>query len=162
MTQKSVKTLVNMIWVLVLIGGYLVYLNGLSSPALDDLKSWGGVMLVIVGIAIGGSMLIHIVFQIVVAILTSIELTKKTKASHDDIIVQAKLTSIEDERDKLIDMKASFVGFSVLTLGVVGTLIALACGLTMFMSLNILMGSLLASAFVCGILSIIYYERGMR
>jgi hypothetical protein len=144
---------------IVLVAAYLVYALGAQAPAPEDLKGWAIAMLVFMGIAVAAVIVIQILFHIVY----SIGYTIKERA-HDDREIERNLASfaMEDEMDKLIDLRSARVGYACIGLGFAALLVALALGLSAVVALHIGFGACAAGGLLEGAVSIHLFERGLR
>jgi len=68
---------------------------------------------------------------------------------------------VEDEMAKLIDLKSLRVGYVVCCIGVVFSLVLLAFGYPVFLSVNLLFVSLFIAGIVEGFSRIFFYLRGI-
>ena len=71
-------------------------------------------------------------------------------------------TVIEDERDKLINLKALRIGYTCAGVGLLITLFALAGGISIVAALHIIVGTSAAASFAEGCAGIFFHERGVR
>jgi hypothetical protein len=70
--------------------------------------------------------------------------------------------ALADERDKLIELKSHCVGYTLVGIGFVAVLVGLAFGLPSVLVLHILFGVFVASSIAELIVSIYFYEKGVR
>ena len=133
---------------------------GLAAP--DDLTFWATTMLVFVGIGIAATIVIQIIFHI----LLSVSVAVKVKIEHGDC-EDGKIDSmiaremVEDEMDKLIELKANKIGYSFVGFGFVAGLITLALGLPAAIMLNILFLASMLGSIVEGLIQLRYYRKGV-
>jgi len=159
MTFKSKQTLVSILGGIALTVGYTFYAFSSKAPQSDDLKSWAIAMLTTIGIGIAAIIVVQILFHIASAIAIAVK--KRTK---DDETIKRIMSSAtkEDELDKLIALKASHVSFSIIGIGFVAALFSLAFGVLPVVALHIIFGSSMLGCLIDGIVSIFYYEKGIR
>ena len=69
---------------------------------------------------------------------------------------------MEDERDKLINLKTMRIGYACSGAGLLAALIALTVGATTVAALHIIVGSTAAASLVEGCAGIFFHERGVR
>jgi Na+-transporting methylmalonyl-CoA/oxaloacetate decarboxylase gamma subunit len=140
---------------------YCIYAFGrYSSGAIAEgnLKFWAGTMLVFIGIGI----VVTIVLQIVFHIALSIGIAVKDRACDEkEIDKRVEATVIEDEMDKLIELKSSQIGFVLAGVGFVGALILLVLGYSTVVMLNVMYLSFLVGSLVEGAASLYFYGKGV-
>jgi hypothetical protein len=158
MSYNSKRTIVTLIAGFILIVGYIIYAIGGSAPAPDDLKSWAIAMLVFIGIAVVLMIVVHILFHIAVAIGIAVKEQQRDDKTVGRIIA-AEMS--EDERDKIINLKAYRIGYICAGIGFVAVLVALAFGLSAVVALHILFGASAVGSFAEGIASVYFYEKGV-
>ena len=144
---------------IVLYAAYMVYAFSRRAPESDNIPSWATVILVFIGIGVILAIVIQIVFHIVSAIGISAK-HQEYKDKNIDRIISSSM--VEDERDKLISLKSAHIGYIVAGIGFIAALAMLAWGFPVLYALHVLFGSCGAASFTEGIVSIIYYEKGIR
>jgi len=159
MSLSSKKTLASIGGGVVLYAAYIVYALSQRAPEPDNLKSWATSMLIFIGIGVALTIVIQILFHITAAIGIAVH-ERDCKEKEIDRIIKSSL--VEDERDKLISLKSAHVGYIAAGMGFVAALAALALGFPALYALHILFGACGAASLIEGILSIIYYEKGIR
>ena len=157
MTLKSKRTLASIMVSAVSLTGYLVYALGKSAPETDNLKTWAIVILIAVGISIAAQIVTQIVFHIVVSVGLSVK-ERECDGGTVQRIIKSEMS--EDERDKIITLKASHIGYSLVGAGIAAMLIALACGTAAVVGLHILLGACFTAMIADGIASIFLMEKG--
>lgn len=110
----------------------------------QDYRSWGIVFLIFIGISIVARIIIQIIFHIFNAIATREEDVPK-----------------EDERDKLIKLKATRNSYYVFTGGFIISVIALALGMPVYGIFVVFVISGLLSEIVDNSSQIYYYRKGV-
>jgi len=159
MSYNSKKTIVSMAAGILWIMAYIIYALGANSPAPEDLKSWAAAMLIFIGIGIVAIIVIQILFHIVFAIGVAVK-----EQAHDDKTVERLIASsmVEDERDRLINMKSYHTVYICAAIGLIASLVALAFGISTLFALHILLGFFAFSSIVEGVVSVILYEKGVH
>jgi len=134
--------------------------SGAAAP--DDLKFWAGAMLLFIIIGIVASIVIQIVFHILLSMAIAIREQVATGKS-DDKNVEKKIAAemIEDERDKLVELKAMRVGFAVAGVGFVTALIYAYLGFSVGVMTNIMFFSFSVGSILEGFSQIFFYRRGV-
>jgi xanthine/uracil permease len=142
-----------------LVSAYVIYALGEHSPAPDDLKSWAIAMLILIGIGVAAVIGIQIIFHIALAIGIAIK-----EREHSDEEIERNLSSmtIEDERDKLISLKASHISVIFAGFGFVAALVGLAFGVSAVFALHVIFGACVIGSAAEGIATICFYEKGVR
>jgi hypothetical protein len=159
MSYNSKRTIVSMAAGGVLIAAYIIYALGSHAPAPEDLRAWATAMLIFIGIGIAVNIVIQILFHIALAIAIAV----KEKVREENTIERMISSSaIEDERDKLISLKSSHIGYICAGAGFVGGLAALAAGVSVIAALHIMAGSCAAGSLVEGCAAVYFHERGIR
>ncbi len=163
MSYPEKRTIVSVVSGALLMVVYVIYAYAkLGFTNMTDLKPWATTMLVFIGIGIVGMIIIQIVFHILLSM--GIALKEKIKdESIDDKKIESTIASemIEDEMDKLIELKANKIGYSFVGLGFVAGLITLAIGLPAAIMLNILFLASLLGSIVEGLIQLHYYRKGV-
>lgn len=162
MTYQTKKTLVSLMASLILLISYCISVYNDLSKALileNDASFWARKMLLFIGIGI----VINIISFIVFHILLSVNLTVKdsTKDSKE-INRKLELEMVEDEMDKLIELKSLRVGYIIASTGFILGLILLALNASLAIVLNTLFLSFFVGAIAEGISNLFYYFRGIR
>jgi hypothetical protein len=158
MSYQSRRTVVSLIAGAMLIAAYVIYALGSHAPAPDDLRSWATAMLVFIGIGVGALIVIQILFHIAFAIGTAIKERENNDAKIERIIASSM---VEDEREKLIDLKSGHIGYVCAGLGLVAALAALALGMSALFALHILFGSFAVASLAEGCANVYLHERGV-
>ena len=158
MLYNSKRTIISMALGILLLIAYAVYALGDTSPAPDDLKAWALVMLIFIGAGIVAAIIIQILFHIVFAIGIAV----KEKDCDDEKVERIiKSTMVEDERDKLIGLKAARIGYSCTCFGFIIGLAALAAGISVVAAFHIMVGAVAVGSFIEGGVSVYLNERGV-
>ncbi len=165
MSYQERRTIVSLISGALVVTAYCIYAFGRAqSGAVDagDLKFWSGAMLTFVGIGIVVSIVIQIVFHILMSIGIAVKKTiRAEKVDDKEIEKSINAEMIEDEMDKLIELKAMRVGFVVAGIGFVTGLLFLLLGYSAAVMLNILFLSFSGGALFEGAAQLYFYRRGV-
>ena len=147
MEQKERQILVSIIGSVLTLAGYslYVYLKYIApNPAvIDDFKFWGKAFLVLIPIGIAAQIVIHIIFAIANRIATG-----------EDIPM------IDDERDKLIELKSIRISHWLFTLGFFLAMGSQALGMRPWVMFTVLLGSGFLASVVAEASRIGFYRRG--
>ena len=150
--------------VLVLVAYCLYAFNPtrLVSIAQGDLKPWAVTMLVFIGVGVGFTIIIQIVFHILFSISLAVQEKIRNNDTDDKVIENSiKLEMVEDERDRLIELKANRVGFTVAGLGFVAALVSLVLNYSPAVMLNILFLSISIGSLCEGFAQLFFYRKGV-
>ena len=163
MSYPEKRTVVSVVSGVLLMVAYCIYAYAkLGLTNLTDLKPWATTMLVFIGIGIVAMIIIQIVFHILLSM--GIALKEKIRdESIDDKKIESTIASemIEDEMDKLIELKANKIGYSFVGFGFVAGLITLAFGLPAAIMLNVLFLASMLGSIVEGLIQLRYYRKGV-
>ncbi|MDP2234850.1 MAG: hypothetical protein Q8J88_00325 [Bacteroidales bacterium] len=117
-----------------------------DNPAiLNDFKFWGSSFIVLIPVAIGIQIVIQIIFAIVTHILNKGE----------------EIDPIDDERDKLIELKAIKISHYLFILGFVLAMGTLAMGMQPWVMFVVLISSGFLASMVNEILRLYFYRKGV-
>jgi hypothetical protein len=142
-----------------LLAAYIVYALGASAPGVEHVKEWARVMLVFIGIGVASQIVIQILFHIGFAVGIAVK-EREREDKKVERIVSASM--VEDERDKLIQLKAAHIGYIFAGSGIIACLAALAFGQPVVTALHIMMGALFLGSLAEGVLSVVLQEKGVR
>ena len=163
MSYPEKRTVVSTVSGVLLMVAYCIYAyTKLGFTNLTDLRPWATTMLVFIGVGIVGMIIIQIVFHILLSI--GIAVNKKiNNESLDDKEIEHSIERemVEDEMDKLIELKANKIGYSFVGFGFVAGLLTLAFGLPAAIMLNILFLSCMLGSIVEGLIQLHYYRKGV-
>lgn len=165
MNYKEKRTIVQICTGVLVLAGYGIYAVGkiTSGAAAFDLKSWAIAMLIVIGIGIVASIVIQIVFHIAVSIALAVkEQVRNGKVDDRKIEKALEQDMVEDEMDKLIELRSMRIGFTFAGIGFVAALVTLILNLTPVVMINILFGSFSVGSIVEGMVQLHYYRRGIK
>ncbi len=165
MSYQEKRTITSIVTGALVIAAYCIYAfgrirAGTASP--DDLKFWAITMLVFIGIGVVVAIVIQIIFHILLSI--SVAIRKKLQNEEcDDKEIERSINAeiVEDERDKLIELKSERIGFYLSGAGFVAGLICLAVGQSPAVMLNVMYLSFSASSLIGGFVQLFFYRRGV-
>jgi hypothetical protein len=165
MSYQERRTIVSIISGVLVLAAYCIYAFGRSqSGAVDasDLKFWAGTILIFIGIGIVFAIIIQIVFHILTSIAIAVRNKIRDEQCDDkDIEKSINAEMVEDEMDKLIELKSMRVGFAIAGVGFVAALVSLVLGYSAAVMLNILFLSFSGGAILEGVVQLYFYRRGV-
>jgi len=163
MSYQEKRTIVSVVTGALLLAAYCIYAFGKAGMAnLDNLKFWATTILVFIGIGIVALIIIQIVFHILLSISMAVKQKMKDETCDDKEIEKSiEREMVEDEMDKLIELKANRIGYTFVGFGFVAGLVAIALGASAVVMLNILFISCSGGSLVEGLVQIRYYRRGV-
>jgi hypothetical protein len=148
MDLKERRILVSLISSVLILGIYCLYVYykyiAGNPESLNDLKFLGKSFLILIPVAIGAQIIIQIVFAII---------TKITSGEDVD--------PIDDERDKLIELKAIKISHYIFILGFMMAMGSLALGMKPWVMIIVLIASGFVASMVNEILRLYYYRKGV-
>jgi hypothetical protein len=165
MSYQEKKILTSIASGILVLSAYCLYAfnpTRLASIAQGDLKQWATTMLVFIGIGVGFTIIIQIVFHILLSISVAVQ-EKIRNNDTDDMAIEnnIKLEMVEDERDRLIELKSNRVGFIVAGLGFVAALVSLVLNYSPAVMLNMLFISFSFGSLCEGFAQLFYYRSGV-
>ncbi len=179
MSYKEKQTIVSILSGLMLLVIYSFYAlskvqSGVAAP--DDMKFWATAILTFIVIGIVAMIIIQIIFHILLSISIAVkgevqkEIHKKIlkhetqndPCNEQSIEKTIALEMVEDEMDKLIELKAMRVGFVIAGTGFVLSLISLVLDYSPAVMLNIAFFSFGIGSMIEGIIKLFYYKRGIQ
>lgn len=165
MSYQEKQTAVSFLSGFLLLIAYCLYaFNPARLAAIQpgDLKPWAVTMLVFIAIGIGATIIIQIVFHVLLSISLAVQ-TKIQDVDCDDKEIERNIRRemVEDERDRLIGLKAMRFGFIAAGVGFVCALLSLLFNYSAAVMLNILFLSFSAGSLVEGLGRFYYYRKGI-
>lgn len=147
MEQKEKQTLVTLITLILIYGFYSLYVYNkyiaVNPEIINDFTFWGKAFLVLVPVAIVAQIILHIVFAIV-----------------NKIVTNEDVSSLSDERDRLIELKSIRISHWIFTFGFLIAMGSQAAGMEPW----VMFFTLITSGFVSGIASesakFYFYRKG--
>jgi hypothetical protein len=169
MSYQEKKTITTIVTGAAVLAAYCIYAfsryqSGAVTPG--DLKFWAVTMLIFIGIGVAVTIVIQIVFHILHAISIAIKEKMNNMECDDKQIEKAVEKSmgtdmVEDEMDKLIELKSTRVGYTVTGIGVVGALILLVLNYSPVVMLNTIFIAFSAGSILEGFAQLFFYRRGI-
>lgn len=165
MSYHEKSTITSIATGILIIAAYIFYVISLGQTALSssqDIASWAGVLLVFVGIGVGASIIIQIVFNILISIATAAKV-QITSGGYDETKLKRTLDRdmATDEMDKLIDLKAMRIGYGVAGVGFIFALLSQVAGMPQVYLLHILFLFFSIGSIIEGAVKIFFYRRGI-
>ncbi len=164
MSYQEKKTLLSLVTSVLLMASYCFYAFGKAGMEhINDLQFWAKTILVFIGIGVVALIIIQIVFHILMAISKAIrQKLSENEVDEEEIGRSMRVETTEDEMDKIIEMKSNKFGYTIMGLGFMAGLIAIAFGASAVAMLNILFFSTWTGSFIEALMQIRYYRRGIR
>jgi len=165
MSYQEKRTVVSIITGAIVLAAYCIVAfgqNNSGAVAPGDLKFWAGTILVFIGIGVAASIVIQIVFHILLSI--GIAMKKKILDENcEDKEIEKTIGAemIEDEMDKLIELKSMRVGFFFAGIGFVAGLVALILDYSPVVMLNIFFLSFAGGSLLDGFTQLYFYRKGI-
>lgn len=161
MSYQTKRTATSMVSGALVLAAYCIYAFGRYSSgtiAEGNLKFWAGTMLVFIGIGIAVTIILEIIFHIGLSIGIAV---KERGCDEKEIDKRIEATMIEDEMDKLIELKSSQIGFVLAGVGFVSALVLLVLGRSTVVMLNVMYLSFLVGSLMEGAASLYFYGKGV-
>jgi len=163
MSYQEKRTLLSIIISILMLVSYSIYAFGKAGMEhINDLQFWARTILIFIGIGIVALIILQIVFHILMAISKAIrQKLKDDVVDEEEIGRSMRVETAEDEMDKMIEMKSNRFGYTIMGLGFMAGLIAIAFGASAVAMLNILFFSTWVGSFIEAVMQIRYYRRGV-
>lgn len=164
MSYQEKKTITSIISGFILMVVYALHAWGKyragGAPA-DNSAIWAGMMLSYIGIGIVITIILQILFHIFLSVGIAVKAKFRDENCDDGLIEQSiKQEMVEDERDKLIELKSLRAGFVLAGIGFVSALVSQVLGAPPALMLNLLFFSFFAGSILEGFFQLYYYRRG--
>jgi hypothetical protein len=142
--KRIIVTLIGtvLIFVLYALYAYQKYFAG-SPELLNDFKIWGKAFLIFIPVAVIAQIIIHIVFFII-----------------NKIITREDIPTFDDERDKLIELKATRVSHWTYGLGFALAMGSQAIGMQPYVLILVMLAGCLLGTLLEALTQIYYYRKG--
>jgi hypothetical protein len=162
MSYQEKRTIGNIISGVLVLASYCIYAfskyqSGAIAP--DNLRLWALTMLMFIGLGIVITIVIQIILHIMMAISIAI---KEKKCDEKEITRTIEASDIEDEMDKLIELKSMRIGFVFAGVGFVAALVSLVLNCSPAVMLNLIFLSFSIGSLSEGFLSLHYYKKGVE
>ncbi len=166
MSYQEKRTVTSIITGAMILAAYCIYAFGkfhAGNVTQDDLKFWAGTMLVFIGIGIAVTIVIQIIFHILLSIAIAVK-EKVKNENCDDAEIEKTIKSeiVEDEMDKLIELKSTRIGYYFAGAGFVAAIASLVLNYSPMVMLNVLFISFSASAIIEGFAQLYFYRKGIH
>lgn len=157
--KRTITSIVSGILILITYCIYAFNKNQIGMVDPDNLKFWASTMLKFIGIGIIAIIIIQIIFHILYAVSIAV---KERNYDEKDIEKKIEMSFVEDEMDKLIELKSSRVGYIFIGMGFILGLISIVLDYEIAIMLNIIFLSCLIGTIMGGFLSLYYYKKGIK
>ena len=162
MYYQEKRTITSIVVGIALLTAYCIYVIGkvnAGAAGPEDVKFFAVTMLVFIGAAIA----VEIVVQIVFHILFSVSVVVRERDQDEEGIANAvNAAVVEDERDKIIDLKSLRISVICCGIGFITGLILLAYGQSVVWMLNVMFIACSLGSIGEGVAKLIYYRAGVR
>ena len=159
MTYNSKKYITGMAAGAATAAAYIIYAGTGNAPLSGDIQLWARLMLIFIGIGVVAQIIVQIAFHVVFAVGVAVKEHDKEGEYTKKLL---NTFMIEDERDKLIGLKSTRIGYLCTGGGSVAALIFLAAGASYVVALHIIAAAGAAGSFAEGCANVFYNERGVR
>ncbi len=162
MTYQTKKTITSLVASLIILVSYClsIYNHYKAGNIIEnDLQYWAKQMVTYIVVGVIVTIVLHIVFHIYLSINLAI---KEQSKDDKEINRKLELEMIEDEMDKLIELKSMRVGYIVVSVGFVSSLVYLAFGGNIVVVLNIMYLSFFVGSLSEGLSNLYFYFKGVR
>lgn len=165
MSYQAKRTIVSIITGAVVLAAYCFYAFSparAGANAAGDLRSWAVTMLIFIGIGIAASIVIQIIFHIMLSVSVAVK-AKIRDENCDDKEIEKSIGAemVEDEMDKLIELKSTRFGFFFAGAGFIAGLFALMLNYSPVVMLNIIFIAFSLGSIVEGFAQLYFYRRGI-
>jgi hypothetical protein len=133
---------------ILIFGAYSLYVYqkyiSVHPEIMNDFRFWGKAFLILIPVTIIAQIIIHIIFAII-----------------NKIVTDEEISTIADERDKLIELKAIRISHWTFTLGFMLAMASQAIGMQPWVMFITLISSGFISAIVSEFAKLYYYRKGV-
>jgi len=147
-SEKEKTILVSVISMILILGLYSLYVYHKyiagNPDVINDFKFWGKAFLILIPVTIVSQIIIHIIFAII-----------------NKIVTNEDISSITDERDKLIELKAIRISHWIFIFGFLLSMGSQAVGMQPWVMFITLIFSGFIAAIVSEIAKIYFYRKGI-
>ena len=165
MSYPERKTIVQILTGAAILVSYCIYALGhyqAGTAGSNELKFWATTILIFLGISIVASIVIQIIFHILQSIGIAVhEKIQNVDVEEKEIEKSIQAEMVEDEMDKLIELKSMRVGFIFAGVGFVAGLVALVLDYSAAVMVNIFFLSFFVESLFEGGAQLYYYRRGI-
>jgi hypothetical protein len=166
MSYQEKRTIVMMATGALVLAAYCIYAFGqvqAGAVTAGDLKFWARTTLIFTGIGIVATIVIQIIYHILLSI--GIAVSKKVRnadLADEEIEKSIQAEMVEDEMDKLIELKSNRIGVMLGGFGFVAALVAVLLGYSAVLLINMVFISFSLGTIAEGFAQLYYYRRGIR
>lgn len=147
-TSKEKEIIVSLINTVLILFFYSLYVYNkylaVNPELINDFKFWGKSFLILIPVTIVAQILIHIVFAII-----------------NKIVTNEEMSSLTDERDKLIELKATRISHWIFTVGFLFAMASQAFGMQPYVMFVTFISFGFLSAIASEIAKIYFYRKGV-
>jgi hypothetical protein len=166
MSYQEKKTITSIVTSALILGAYFIYAFGKyqsGAVAAGNLKFWASTILIFIGIGIAASIIIQIVFHILLSISIAVK-EKMRDVNCDEKVIEKSIGAelVEDEMDKLIELKSTRIGFYLNGIGFIVALLSLVFNYSPMVMINILFISFFVGPLSSGFAQLYFYRRGLN
>jgi uncharacterized membrane protein len=162
MSYQEKRTIVMIAQEIAILAAYCIYVTGKirqGAAGLEDLRFFAVSMLIFLGIGIAVTIAVQVIFHVLLSVSIAVrEREKEEKAIESAINAEM----VEDERDKIIELKSTRIQMIVAMAGFVAGLVMLALDCQPAVMLNTLFIAAVLGAIGEGVAKLIYYRAGVR
>ena len=165
MSYQEKRTITSIITGALVLAAYCIEAFGLyqsGAVAPGDLRVWAITMLKYIGIGVIAAIVIQIVFHILFSIAVAVKEKIRDDQSDDKKIERAiGAEMVEDEMDKLIGLKSTWVGIAFAGTGFFLALVSLVLNYSPVVMLNIMFISFSVGSMFEGVAQLYFYRKGI-
>jgi hypothetical protein len=166
MSYQEKRIIVSIITGALVLASYCIHAIGkFQSGTIDsgDMKFWAGTILIFIGIGIAATIVTQIAFHILLSVSIAVkEKMRNEKCNQQEIDHTIQTDMVEDEMDKLINLKSIRISFTVAGIGFIAALISLVLNYTPAVMLNIMFISFSAGSLLEGFTQLYFYRKGIN
>lgn len=148
MSFHEKRAFVSLFAMILILTGYFLYVNSHFDDASqlyrNDFQFWGKAFLILIPLMIVAQIIVHIIFIII-----------------NKIVTNEDAPALSDERDKLIELKATRLSHWVFIIGFLLAMVTQAAGKEPYMMFIIMVVASFVSPCVSEIAKIFFYRRGV-
>jgi hypothetical protein len=165
MSFQEKRTMVTILTTILILGAYCMKAYEqyrLSAMATADIKFWAGTTLGFIGVSIVIAVMIQIVFHVLFSVSIAVQKKRQNDKCEDREIERAVgIEMATDEMEKLIELKSMRVGFGMVGIGFVLSLVSQILDYGPGVMVNMMFGSFCIGMLLQGITKLYYYRRGI-
>jgi len=166
MSYHEKRAIVMSITGLAVLAAYCFYAFGqvqAGMAAFEDLKFWARTILIFIGIGIAATIVIQIIFHILLSVSTAVSKhVREGVVDEKEIERSINAEMVEDEMNRLVELKASRVGYIFTGIGFVAGLIALLLNFQPAVLINSVFIAASLGTILEGFAQLFYYRRGVQ